>query len=70
LLQRESGLWWDKRHREVSDRYVDGRGVGRRLYEEDEDGRLFQVSKDMELEEMMKAYYFYRSAKAWDLKRR
>ena len=70
LLQRESGLWWDKRHREVSDSYVDGRDVGRRLYEEDEDGRLFQVSKDMGLEEMMKTYHFSRSAKAWDLKRR
>ena len=70
MLQRESGLWWDKRHCEVSDSYVDGRDVGRRLYEEDEDGRLFQVSKDMGLEEMMKTYHFSRSAKAWNLKRR
>ena len=70
LLQRESGLWWDKRHCEVSDSYVDGRGVGRWLYEEDEDGHLFQVSKDIGLEKIIKAYYFSRSAKAWDLKRR
>ena len=69
MLQRESGLWWDKRHHEVSDSYVDGRGVGRQLYEEDEDGRLFQVSKDIGLEKMIKAYHFSRLVKAWDLKR-
>ncbi len=58
LLQRESALWWDKRHREVSESYVDGRDAGRRLYEEDEDGRLFQVSEGMGLEKTVKTYQY------------
>lgn len=58
LLERESALWWNKRRRMVSDSYVDGKDTGRRLYEEDEDGRFWQVSEGMGLEETTKTYQY------------